>query len=282
MKKEVNYLDYIGGDKKYLSHKNRYDYDEREIILAFSNRFSNITLKRTLDYKQAVKEEELIENFFKTLKVFDSKVIIEVFKDIINRVKVIRNKEVSKGLGSIAEINSKRKGKQRYVMLLPTGPLCLVDQMTFSHEIGHVPEMDIPRKSYYEYSEAIPIFMEYLVELNRHKDKEKALHHFLMYRAPYEQKEAKRIVQVANRCNLPRLKSHLKYLEDFVEDYYYVESLEYALQLADRLHEDKKSFSKEFENILYGKSLIDTADTLEIDTNGCKKLMKESKRLSRR
>ena len=198
------------------------------------------------------------------------------------------NKDVH-GYGTIVDATGeanmefvKPNSKQtQYTMFLPKGTLYVSDQLSYSHEIGHIPELDLVRKSYLEYTEALPIFMEYLCELRRHPDKKEALDYFLIERLPMEQSEASDILKIYKNTEHPNELIRLYHQQLFADYYKYLESLEFVLQLIDRMDSDKEAVGKEIEAIIMGKSLIETARSLDIETDGCERTLKEYKRMSR-
>ena len=155
------------------------------------------------------------------------------------------------------------------------------EQLGYAHEMGHIPHLEKPRDDFLEYSEALPIFFEYLSALNKKNNPDDALDYFLSERLPIEQDEARDMMKIFKNMYVKDEMVKLYHHQLFVDYYKFFESFEYALQLIDRMKDDKDAVSKEIEKVIDGYSLVDTASNLEIETDGCKRLLQEYKRMSR-
>ena len=159
-------------------------------------------------------------------------------------------------------------------IIMSSKDLTEIDFMAYTHELGHLPQMRKPLKDeYFEYIETFPMFLEYLASLKIGGKKDGDL--FLKVRL--------------NICK-EMAKAYLRYSKDMKDDgsykdkflFYqkreiikYMKSLDYALQLIDRINDDPKTTKKELDKyVLSDKSMRDISETLDINTNGCKKLMK--------
>ena len=79
------------------------------------------------------------------------------------------------------------------------------------------------------------------------------------------------------KCDIKDETVSLYYTQLFADDYKFLESLDYTLQLIDIYEKDKKIVIDELENVIRGKSLNDVSSDLNIDTSKCKRLLKEYK-----
>ena len=148
-----------------------------------------------------------------------------------------------------------------------------IDFIAFSHELGHIPTLiNGARLDYYEYSEVLPIFFEYLSCLNTYKNMN-AKEEFLKMRLDIAKNEALRYEKLNNeRCYLN--KYHYLYLENLKRDNLkYILSLEYVLNLIDIYDLDKDKIKEIIDFVVVGFSTFkDCEKMLDIDTSKCKKL----------
>ncbi len=260
-----------------LSYKNSYEEPEREEIFKLCRKISRSTLPDSCESKDPVKVEVLRPYFLRSLKIFENSNIVDYFDSKTKDVTLVRKSpEVS------LFYNLRAQGRNRFKLNLPPKKLTMSDQMGYAHEIGHIPEIEMVRKSFLEYSEALPMFMEYLMELRKYKNKEDAKRAFLSERLPMEQEEARSLMKIYKRIDETRNNAVRVYNTQLFADYYkFLESLEFVLNLIDIMDDDLYAVGDEVEDITNGKSLIATARSLNIVTDGCPKLSKEYKKMSR-
>ena len=269
-------------DMKVLNIDYKYSYctDERKEIFKLCRKIKRTELHTSTDGMIPVNEASIRPFSIRSLKVFNNSTIVDYFTEKTKNIRIIRDRKNATGEANMEFVKPNSKQTQ-YTMFLPKGTLYVSDQLSYSHEIGHIPELDLVRKSYLEYTEALPIFMEYLCELRRHPDKKEALDYFLIERLPMEQSEASDILKIYKNTEHPNELVRLYHQQLFADYYKYLESLEFVLQLIDRMDSDKEAVGKEIEAIIMGKSLIETARSLDIETDGCERTLKEYKRMSR-
>ncbi len=271
-------------DMKALMHdyKNGYSKEEREEIFKLCRKISRARIPSTNDSKEFVREEVIGPFFLRSLKVFDNAIISGYFEDKVHTVKLVKDKSCCDDEAELTYTYS-RNGGRNFKMSFPKKQRYnYTDQMSYAHEMGHVPEIELVRKSFLEYSETLPIFMEYLIELRKHKDDpQAAFDYFLMERLPIEQSEARDILKQFKLVDLPTKNQSVYYLQQFADYYKYLESLDFVIQLIDRMGEDRKAVGDEIEKIIMGKTLLETRDRLGIDTDGCPRLLREYKRMTR-
>ncbi len=263
-----------------LTFKNSYDESNRKDIFRLCRKITRYDVPTSKDGKIPIKEDSLKGFSIRSLKIFENNFIIDFFEDKVEGIKVVRDKTKATG-DAYLEYDKQINGSMHYIMHLPKKDLCVTDQLSYSHELGHIPELDLIRNSYLEYSEGLPIFMEYLSELKRHNDPEDALDYFLFERLPIEQSGARDIMNVYKNIENPNDDIRLYHMQLFADYYKYLESLEFALQLVDRMKDDRKAVGDEIEYVIKGQSMIETAENLSIDTDGCERVIEECKRLSR-
>ena len=89
--------------------------------------------------------------------------------------------------------------------------------------------------------------------------------------------EAISMTRLYSKCEVKEEAQRLYFTQQFAEMYSSLESFDYTLQLIDLFENDKKTVTSEMEKFIEGKSLIDIADDLSIDSTECKRLLKEYK-----
>lgn len=267
-------------EKDLLSYKNDYDDDERQEIFKLCRKISRANISESTLKDENVREEVIKPYFLRSLKVLENPRILDYFTNKTQKIKLIRD---GKFIEQETELDFDRKTGQptKFILRLPKGQLTMSEQMGFAHEMGHVPLIDKPREDFLEYSEALPIYMEYLTALRKQKDRGKALDYFLTERLPMEYEEAKDIMKIFKRIENKDTIIRLYHTQLFADYYKYLESLEFALALIDRMDSDLPAVSDEVEKVITGTSLANMADNLDITTDGCERLLKEYKRMSR-
>ena len=148
------------------------------------------------------------------------------------------------------------------------------DFIAVSHEFGHVPTLENPAKDeYFEYFEVLPMYLEYLACLGI--DKEKAMDLFLKIRLDSVKRESKFYLDHTrqiknNNSNSDKMHTLLR------RDYYkYIKSLEFVLQLIERANGDQEKVNELLDQVVLGQRAIkDIRKPLDIDTTGCKQLLK--------
>lgn len=261
-----------------VSYKNDYSDAERRDIFKLCRKISRANIP-SCDVINILTGDGLRSFFLRSLNALENPKIIDYFSDKTNKIKLIRDKRYSYE----EELSYEKKSGESTTFKLRISPSAptLGEQMGYSHEIGHIPEIDYPRESFLEYSEALPIFMEYLTLLEQYKDKDKAFDYFLLDRLPMEQEEARDIMKIFKRIENKNETIRLYYTQLFADYYKYIESLEYAIQLIKMMSSDTRAVADEIEEITNGRSLVKTAENLDIVTDGCINLQKEYKRMSR-
>lgn len=263
-------------EEMMLSYKNPYQNDaHNQEIFKICRKISRASIPDAISSKERAKEEILRPFFLRSLKVLENPYVIDYFTEKTKKIRLMRSSNDQ------IEIYYEGRDKKKYKINLPNFKLTMSEQMGYAHEVGHIPEIEKTRKNFLEYSEALPIFMEYLIQLRRFKNRQDALDNFLLERLPIEQEEARSIMKIYKNLNNKNKLARIYYSQTFADNYKYLESLEYVLQLIDRMGDDLRAVGDEIEAITDGKSLIETADSLDIVTDGCPRLLKEYKRMSR-
>ena len=259
--------------------KNKYDDSERFEIFKMCRKFSRVLIPNKVS-NERVKEEVLRPYFLRSLTILNSSIISDYFTDRTQRIKVFRESGCS---SDDIELDYTRTDGRNLSMrlIIPKSKLTMDDQIGYAHEIGHIPELETLRKSYLEYEEVLPMFMEFLIHLRKYRDFDEAFNHFLFTRLTMEQDAARDIIKI---CKVIKGTSPLieKYYKLLIADCYkFLESLDYTIQLIKISDDDLIAVTEEIENVLNGKSLIRVAKDLDIRTDNCLVLQKEYKRIGR-
>ena len=266
-------------DNNKLKYKYDYEGQDPEDIFKLCRKLTRSNIEENKKIYEPVNENSLKPYFIKSIKIFNNQRIVDYFENKFVKIKRDKN-TTDQESGLEIDYDNKRK-TEYYKLYLPKGNLFMTNQMGFAHEMGHIPQLEKPREDYLEYSEALPIFMEYLVSLRKNGTHEEALNYFLKERLPMQQEDAKDLLKMFKRLKEKDYYVSLYHKQLFADCYKFIESLEYSLGLIERMNDDKEAVSDEIEKVLKGKSLIKVAENLDIKTDGCERLQKEFKRMSR-
>ncbi len=144
-----------------------------------------------------------------------------------------------------------------------------------THELSHytLTNDDRPKEAF-EYSEALPMYFEYLT-YNEACDN--GYHFFINNRLASlndDYKDLKDDLEFAGKPSILGIDPNY-YQEYLAKGNCYLESLEYALNLIDRASEDKKAVYESIRKILLGESTcLEEGKVLDIDTSRYDKLQK--------
>ena len=142
--------------------------------------------------------------------------------------------------------------------------------------MGHIPELNIIRESFFEYNEVLPFFFEYIASLSCY-DLESAKKNFLYDNLSSLLEEAYNMLKIFKNCDSNNNVISMYYTQLYADNYKFFESFDFVLQLIDLYEKDKKTVVEELEKVFKGKSLNDVSNDLEIDPSECKRLLKEYK-----
>lgn len=283
--KRQDFVDYISNYEtemrdRMVTMKNAYLEAEKQEIYKMCRKFSRVSIPEDREIHVGIKEEILRPYFLRSLTFFESSLISDYFAEKTKEIKVVRDKgRTSDGIGLKYSYGGGRPLSMKLV--IPSGNLTMNDQIGYAHEMGHVPELVILRKSFLEYDEVLSMFLEFVVHLRKYPEFQNALNHFLFVRLPMEQDIARDILKIYKNANSsdPLIQKYHQLL--IAEWYTFLESLEYAIQLVLRSQDDLRAVATEIEKVLEGKSLIEVADSLNINTDGCPMLQQEYRRIGR-
>ena len=149
-----------------------------------------------------------------------------------------------------------------------------IDFIAFSHEMGHIP---ILKKGgnydYFEYSETLSIFFEYLASIYLDKDNVYSL--FLKNRLDVGAEESLFFLEASENIKDDNSQDDYDLLINMRESYKYIISLEYALNLIELYNTDKKTFNNYLDEIVVGKSSFKELEKdLNLDIKSYKMLRK--------
>lgn len=262
--------------------KNAYNQELFDDYFKLARKMNRIILPKSFEEHYMIEEEELAPFFIDSLKIFNQDKIVNYFINKIPSIRIVRDKDLEIGDADMRYYRFESGKAYDLEMHLPDYYLSTIDRYSYAHEMGHIPELDLVRKSYYEYIEAIPIFMEFLIPLNRYKNFDKAFDAFLLERMPIEQDGASELLKEYNAINNCKDKLKKIYFEQqFKTTCKYLESFDFAIQFIYLMRYNPNMIGNELSSIINGKSLIDVSKDLDIDTLSCGRVLNEIKRLSK-
>lgn len=147
------------------------------------------------------------------------------------------------------------------------------DVIATYHEMGHLPLIiNSANGDYFEYQEILPIFMEFLAckELDEVKAKEIftkiRAYESIKHADDYMYFENKGLIGISNAAKLNQI-----YKRCAIS---YIKSLEYVLQLIDRMEQEPAMVEHAIDKVIDGESSFKEMEKfLEVDTHGCKKIL---------
>lgn len=241
--------------------------------------FSKIsTYNGRILYGSHVNPREIIPTFISVIESFGNKELLEYYKEKISSVP-IRNTKYLKKSDSCLDICFLEDHIDFSAILMPRGKTRYADIASYSHEMGHIADMenkDKDKVDHYEFSEVLPILLEYFTFIKLLGDAGETL--FYRERLGYEKNAA-----VVGVSSIDFLKSELGsfdedkyYMYDVAGTNKYLLSSDFAFQFIDLLNKDRAELYRLLSSTLMGeKSVLELGNTLDIDTSGCKRLIKE-------
>ena len=186
-------------------------------------------------------------------------------------IKLIKKEKIDEFDNGYAEIAGNSK-KQK--IFITNKPFTDMDFIAYSHELGHIPALkDGTHGEYFEYSEVLSIFLEYLSCIPIYKENAKNI--FLKNRLLIAKDEATNYLNMDNEvCYVD--KYHYLYLESMKRDCIkYIYSLEYVLYLIELYDNDLNKIKNVIDSIIYDSSFKEKEIELGLIINNYNKLMKE-------
>ncbi len=193
----------------------------------------------------------------------------DYYIDALQKIKLVRDNSVKNGEAYLIGNN------ESLAVFMTAKPFMDTDFIAYSHEYGHVPTFFNPsRDEYFEYLEVLPMYFEFLAckKLNNDNPKELFVHNRIG--------DLKTMARGFIRDN-KEIKNNGSYKDKFFENekaeaYKYFKSMDYTLQLIDNYMEDEKAVNFLIARNINGeKSFKNIAGLLDVDTRGCKRLLKE-------
>lgn len=266
----IRYL--IDMEKMNFSYKYEYTPDQLHDIEVFIRRLVKLEPNYIIQDDSNFSESLIRKFFLDSLRFLKNKNVLKFYQEKNKLVSITNDStlESDEGLASIDELFSR---ESKILISLPEDVSLYDGSMIYAHEMGHVPELVVPRDSYLEYQEVLPIFMEYLSALRRYgvlSSKEI----FVNERISMDIDHANIMRSKLRQMNRNSQKQRLYARQEFADTYKYLQSTDFVLQLIEIMDKDRAKIGSEIEDIIEGKSLIETATDLSIDTDGCKKVLK--------
>ncbi|MBR4671875.1 MAG: hypothetical protein IKO78_01575 [Bacilli bacterium] len=256
-----------------FEYKHAYDHDTIQAIRCLARRLVKLNNPQIKRDAGVIDEETLKLFFIESLKILENNRIVNYYKDVIRRTNISRDSKLDHDDGRLVK-NEVSNHFVTFEVILPLGRLTLEDEIIYGHEMGHVPEIEHPRRSFLEYQEVLPIFLEYLVFAKRYGQKS-AMDAFIGERIPMDIEHAKEIKYF---CDMSERNAYIQQIYarlEAADSYKYLESTDFVLQLVDIFEKDKRKVATEINKVIEGKSFIDVAKDLSIETQGCKRLLKQ-------
>lgn len=259
-----------------ISFREYYDIQFLRYIKSFSQIIATYDIKSNL--KDKIEDSSIEPIFLSAMMNIKNNDIYNYYRSRIATINVVRDKKLEIGK---ANLTLKPVGNSLYAEQINLPYYARkIDLLAFAHEMGHIPGFENKRRDiseYFEYTEVLPMLMEFFVCSYLFKGEEKEI--FLKERLASEQNAAISFCQIYKKYNALSKKSSAKekhLLYDLISCYKYLASLDFSLQLIDIMDNDKKEVINNLAQVVNGDSSInDVGKKFDIDTSCCKRLVKE-------
>ena len=140
---------------KYKYSYNHYDRSQFYDIARKINRYSKVDVPES---KTPIDERKINEYFLLSLEKLDNDYIYDYFQRILKGIKIEKKKCIYSDEAEL-EYEIAKNQPTKFLIYLPKTKLTITNQIGFAHEMGHIPEIDVPRNTFFEYNETIPMFL---------------------------------------------------------------------------------------------------------------------------
>ena len=257
--------------------KLKYDYTANETLNRLAARYENQHFNNR-DYMDMGVKRPFCDTFLEILDSFDSDKIFNLLSRIYCSTEIVSKPNLFiEDMITDIEVN-RDTNELRYRIIGPEQEKdTAMLYASYAHELLHIPQLLRKRYyEYYEYSEVLSMYFEYLVydKISHGNGKKMFLNNRIkqlnMNKSDYEDD-----LSIAKNNHLLEADRDLFSLQ-LAEDVSYYEGLEYALALIDYTNEHgKKKMGDIIYRVLYDQSSMkDEAEKLKIDTSKCSRLLK--------
>ena len=265
---DINYKEEYKVFKQDLDNNNELLMSKEEDEFGICKQLSSLSINKPIN--NLFVNENIEDIFLNQISILGD-TTKKYYQDHIPKIKVEKSYELKNGCAEIVGYPGKQK------IYITKKAFTNLDFVAYSHELGHVPNLDNRLKKeneYFEYTEVLPIYFEYLASKTIKENNYQEL--FLNNRLLDTKQESKFYLnfhnKIKDKINLMSYKD--KYYDALERNSYkYVKSFEYALQLINRAEEDQKIVNSSIDKYITGEeSFKSLRKKLDIDTSGCKKL----------
>ena len=210
---------------------------------------------------------------------------VEFFKKHMDHISFNTTYDFKNGEATMEIWGSKRYIDRKYTSLVFYNTDKAYKQGDFiasCEQFGRIPGIiNTTHKDYFEYGNVLPYFCSYLA--CKDVNEKEAYKTFLEFQLKDIQRDAKKAPKFASAGREAEYQNE-KRLFSLIHNFNmrYVRSLDYALQLIERYEQDPSTVTQELRDYLWNsKNFIQIGEDLDISTEGCKKLLKETERYRR-
>ena len=255
-----------------INYKLKYDYEDQEFLKSILD-FSETSVPNTGEVNNR-EDRSFVECLSHLLSEFDDERALHFFINVCSCTNINEIKDMLMEDSSSRIIkNGNTVSMEMYVPKTEFTSDNLYSVIT--HEMTHFSMILGNCRDYYEYSEALSIFFEYL--MFKTCNEKEGYDNFVYNRLPYLKSNFEDLNDDLFFAMNPQFLGIDESIDTLplASNLTYPESFEYALNLIDRRNEDKKTVDKEIVKLLYReKTLQDVAATLDFDTKGYAKTLK--------
>ena len=260
-----------------LEEKEFYDQEFLEELGRICRELSYYRNER--NYGKKINPNSIKEVFLKAMKSLHNKAIYDYYQ---TRTRTIDIEEDEKNLERNSWIDVCSIDDAIYVkrIILPSFPRRECDLRDFAHEMGHIPlfENKLPTVAeYYEYTEALPILLEFF--MTTYLDKTNGKDIFFnerLYCESFAARGFEKNYRIYRSLRNSTGSKKFDCISEMIESYKYLASSDLVFQLVDLFDNHRQEIIDSIADVVMGtSSMKEVQEHFSIETSYCKRLTKE-------
>ncbi len=271
----ISYNNYLKKSAVALGSILKYDYKDKEFLKKLKD---IICAAIPIEYQ---KEQFLVNRPFsyylsKVIFDFNSDIVIEYFGRVLSVVQIVDKDPDLELEDCIGRFYKDSNDMLEYKIFIPKTdfPSNLL-YTAMMHELSHFYMIYAKQEDFYEYSEVLSMFFEFL--MHKAINEEKGYNDFINCRMEMlgnMNRDGKDDINYALNPSILKLQRST-YAYPLATSVSYIEGLEYVLKLLDRREEDRPLVDEVINRVLLGEmNFRDVASILDIDSSNYDKINK--------
>lgn len=270
-----SYNKYLKKCVEALGYKLKYDYKDKEFLMKLRD---IMCTQVPLEYQknQFMVDEPFSHYLYKVIFDFDSDIVIDFFSRALSMVQIIEDPSLDLEDCKSGFYKDLKNDRLEYKISIPKSdfPSNLL-YTAMMHELSHFNMIYAKQGDFYEYSEVLSMFFEYLMHeaINEGKGYDDFIN-CRMEMFKNMNQDGKEDINYALNPSLLKLEKSI-YAYPLATSVSYIEGLEYVLNLLDRRAEDRSLVDEVINRVLLGEmNFKDVSCILDIDSSKYDKVNK--------